>query len=66
VEKRNTARNGDIVIALVRGSETTVKRFREENGMAVLIPANREMEPVRVRMAEIEIQGVVVGILRKY
>lgn len=66
VEKRNTARNGDIVIALVRGSETTVKRFREENGMAVLIPANREMEPVRVRMAELEIQGVVVGILRKY
>lgn len=66
VEKRSVARDGDIVIALVRDSETTVKRFREENGMAVLIPANKAMEPVRVGMEEIEIQGVVVGIIRKY
>lgn len=66
VEKRNFARDGDIVIALVRDSETTVKRFREENGMAVLMPANKAMKPVRVRMEEVEIQGVVVGIIRKY
>ena len=66
VEKRASARDGDIVIALVRGSETTVKRFREENGMAVLTPANREMKPVRVRLEDVEIQGIVVGIIRKY
>jgi len=66
VEKRNSAKDGDIVIALVGGSETTVKRYREEKGMVVLMPANKAMKPVRVKMEDVEIQGVVVGIIRKY
>ncbi|NOY23097.1 MAG: repressor LexA [Acidobacteria bacterium] len=66
VEKRDSARDGDIVIALVNGSETTVKRFRKEGDMAVLVPANRAMAPIRVPLENIEIQGVVVGVVRKY
>jgi len=66
VEKRSVAKNGDIVIALVRGSETTVKRYREEGEMVVLVPANREMAEIRVRKEDVEVQGVVVGVVRKY
>ena len=66
VEKRDTARDGDIVIALVNGNETTVKRFRKEGDLAVLVPANRSMAPIRVPLEDVEIQGVVIGVVRKY
>jgi repressor LexA len=66
VEKRGTARDGDIVIALVNGTETTVKRFRKEGSLAVLIPANRAMAAIRVPLESVEIQGVVIGVVRKY
>ena len=66
VEKRDTARDGDIVIALVNGSETTVKRFRKEGRLAVLAPANHSMEAIRVPLSDVEIQGVVIGVVRKY
>ena len=66
VEKRDTARDGDIVIALVNGSETTVKRFQKEGDLAVLIPANRSMAAIRVPLESVEIQGVVIGVVRKY
>ncbi len=66
VEKRDTARDGDIVIALVNGSETTVKRFRKEGKVAVLAPANHNMTPIRVPLKDVEIQGVVIGVVRKY
>ncbi|NOZ12683.1 MAG: repressor LexA [Acidobacteria bacterium] len=66
VEKRDTARDGDIVIALVNGRETTVKRFRKEGELAVLAPANHSMTPIRVPLVDVEIQGVVIGVVRKY
>lgn len=66
VEKTSKANNGNIVIALVNGSETTVKRFRQEGDYAFLIPANTNMKPIKVLMANVEIQGVVVGVVRKY
>jgi len=66
VEKRDTARDGDIVIALVNGTETTVKRFQKEGDLAVLVPANRAMAAIRVPLIDVEIQGVVVGVVRKY
>ncbi len=66
VEKRHTARNGDIVIALINGRETTVKRFRKEGELAVLTPANPSMAPIRIPLADVEIQGVVIGVVRKY
>ncbi|RLE18796.1 MAG: repressor LexA, partial [Acidobacteria bacterium] len=48
------------------GSETTVKRFRKEGKVAVLAPANHNMTPIRVPLKDVEIQGVVIGVVRKY
>lgn len=65
-ERRQTAQNGQVVVALVRGSETTVKRFYRERQMIRLQPANPYMAPIVIPAKEVEIQGVVVGLLRKY
>jgi len=66
VEKRETAYNGDIVIALVDGHETTVKKFRKRGKMVELIPANKEMKPMVFEEHRVKIQGVVIGVVRKY
>jgi repressor LexA len=56
-----------MVIALVNGSEATVKRFyRETGGWVRLQPANATMQPMRFQERDVLIQGVVVGVLRKY
>ena len=63
-----TAKNGDIVVALIDESETTLKRFqRSRDGKHIkLIPANSEMEPMVFESERIRIQGVLIGQLRKY
>jgi len=67
VQRTARVRDGDIVVALVRGSETTLKRFyREGSDMARLQPANAQMPPLRVPLAELEIQGRVLAVLRRY
>ena len=66
VERARTARQGEIVVALVRGSETTLKRFYTEGNQVRLQPANLEMEPIYVPAAQVAIQGRVLGVLRKY
>jgi len=66
VERARTARQGEIVVALVHGSETTLKRFYSEGHMVRLQPANTEMEPIFVPAAQVAIQGRVLGVLRKY
>jgi repressor LexA len=67
VERAGTLRDGDIVVALVRGEETTLKRFyRESETMARLQPANSSMPPILVPMAELQIQGRLLAVLRKY
>src|SRR6516164_9807894 len=66
VERTRTARQGEIVVALVRGSETTLKRFYAEGNTIRLQPANIEMEPIYVPAAQVAIQGRVLGVLRKY
>ncbi len=66
VERRETARAGETVVALVGGHEATVKRFYPEGRNIRLQPANSTMEPIIVPADECEIQGVVVGLLRKY
>ena len=66
VEERQTANNGETVVALLRDNEATLKRFYRENSHIRLQPANREMEPILVSESELRIQGIVVGILRKY
>jgi repressor LexA len=67
VHGRQTADNGEMVIALVNGSEATVKKFyREPGGWVRLQPANPTMQPLRFPESDIMIQGVVVGVIRRY
>lgn len=66
VEKTKTAHNGDIVVALVERSDATLKRFYREGEMIRLQPSNAAMKPIMVPAASIEIQGRVIGVLRKY
>jgi repressor LexA len=67
VEHAKEARDGDIVVALVDGMETTLKRFYLEAGDRVrLQPANASMQPIFVNRAAVEIQGKVLAVLRKY
>ena len=67
VNARNTASNGETVVALVRGDSATVKKFyRETDGRVRLQPANTTMPPMFYRGHEVLIQGVVIGLLRRY
>lgn len=66
VEKTNTAREGEIVVALVRGSEATLKRYYVEGDLVRLQPSNSEMEPIYVPRSDVAIQGRLLGMLRKY
>ena len=67
VHERNQADNGQTVVALVHGSSATVKRFyREPGGWIRLEPANPAMAPLRVNERDVVVQGVVVGVIRKY
>jgi repressor LexA len=67
VERTDNVRDGDIVVALVRGSETTLKRFyRKPEGSATLKPANSNMSPIVVPLSELQIQGRLLAVLRKY
>ncbi len=66
VEKAQTARNGDIVVALVSGSDTTLKRFYREGETIRLQPSNVTMQPIIVPAQDVQVQGRVIGVLRKY
>jgi repressor LexA len=67
IERTQQVRDGEIIVALVRGAETTLKRFYREPGEKVrLQPANAAMQPIFVPASEIEIQGRVLAVLRKY
>jgi repressor LexA len=64
VERRETAQNGETVVALVNGSEATLKKFYREKERIRLQPANASMKPIYV--SDVKVQGVVVGVVRKY
>lgn len=67
VEQTQVANPGEIVVALVGGSDATLKRYyREPLGKIRLQPANSEMQPIVVPACEVKIQGRVIGVLRKY
>ncbi|MCZ6856673.1 MAG: transcriptional repressor LexA [Gemmatimonadetes bacterium] len=67
VHSRNTAQNGEMVIALIDGTSVTVKRFyREADGWIRLQPANDKVAPIRAHEDDVLIQGIVVGVIRKY
>jgi repressor LexA len=66
VEDRKTAENGEMVIALIGGSDVTLKKFYLENGRVRLQPANPAVRPLVYSSDEVQVQGVVVGVMRKY
>ena len=67
VQRTSQARDGDIVVALVDGAETTLKRFYNEPGDRVrLQPANAAMQPIYVSRSSLAIQGKLLAVLRKY
>jgi repressor LexA len=66
VKRTSTARDGEIVVALVRGEEATLKYLRRENGMVCLDPANAAYEPQIYLTDEVEVQGKLAGLLRRY
>jgi repressor LexA len=67
VNERQRADNGEMVIALLNGLVATVKKFyRERDGRIRLQPANETMQPMYVHENDISIQGIVVGVLRRY
>jgi len=66
IEQRDTARNGEIVVALVRGEDTTLKRLEKHSSEIILHPANSSMQPQHYHPSEVQIQGVLVGQMRSY
>ena len=66
IEKRSSARNGDVVVALIDGDEATLKTIEQHPGKVILHPANSTMEPFTYRPDQVEIQGVLVGQMRSY
>jgi repressor LexA len=66
IRKVDTAREGDIVVALIDEAEATLKTFRREGAMIRLDPANRAHQPQRYREDRVKIQGRLAGLIRRY
>ncbi len=67
VQSRQTAHNGEMVIALVDGENATMKKYyRDGNGRVRLQPANSQVSPLLYPEDRVRVQGIVVGVLRKY
>jgi repressor LexA len=66
IRKTDTAREGEIVVALIDNQEATLKTFRREGQMIRLDPANRRYDPQRYRPDQVAIQGKLAGLLRRY
>lgn len=66
VERRSEVRNGETVVALLRGSEATLKKLYRRGARVVLEPANSALRPIEAPASEVEVQGVVRGLLRSY
>jgi repressor LexA len=66
IEDRRSADNGEMVIALLNGAEVTLKKFYRESGRIRLQPANPAMQPILLDPNHVQIQGVVIGVMRKY
>jgi repressor LexA len=66
VEDRRSADNGEMVIAMLHGSDVTLKKLYREQGRIRLQPANPAMQPIVASPEDVQVQGVVVGVMRKY
>jgi repressor LexA len=66
VEERETAENGQMVVALINESDVTLKKFYLERDGIRLVPANPAMEPIHLRHDQVRVLGVVAGLIRHY
>ena len=66
IRRTDVARDGEIVVALIRGEEATLKYLRREKGMIRLDPANAAYDPQFYRSGEVQVQGRLAGLLRRY
>jgi len=66
VERRSEARDGETVVALIRGQEATLKKLQRRGAKIRLLPANAALAPIEVPARDVRIQGVVRGLLRRY
>ncbi len=67
VNNRDTASNGEMVVALIDGASATVKKlYRERGGCVRLQPANASLEPMYFPADQVQVQGIVVGVIRRY
>jgi len=66
IRKTDSARDGEIIVALVNNEEATLKTFRREGSMIRLDPANRQYDPQRYRPDQVQVQGRLAGLLRRY
>lgn len=65
IEKRESAENGQSVVAMINGEQVTLKKFYVERGGIRLQPANPEMEPIYLKNEEVQILGIVTGVIRQ-
>ena len=66
VEKRDLANNGETVVALLENNRATLKKFYKEEDGVRLQPANPDMSPIFLKEGDFKIQGVVIGVMRKF
>ena len=66
IEKRDRARNGQTVVALIDGSDATLKRFYQNGSQVKLVPANHTMDPIEVNAEQVTIRGIVRGLMRSF
>lgn len=66
VEERQSAENGQMVVAMINQSDVTLKKFYVEEDGVKLVPANPAMEPIHLRHDQVRVLGVVAGLIRHY
>jgi repressor LexA len=66
LEARKTPRAGETVVALIRGEDCTLKRFYQDGGKVRLVPANAALSPMEFPAEDVEVQGVVIGLMRNF
>ncbi|HUC43330.1 MAG TPA: transcriptional repressor LexA [Candidatus Sulfotelmatobacter sp.] len=66
IEERQTARDGETIVALVDGADATLKRFYRDGATVRLQPSHPTMPPIVLAADRVQVQGVVVGLIRKY
>lgn len=66
VHRRTRAQNGEMVAALLNGEATLKRLFREADGHVRLQPSNEKLQPIRAREEDVQVQGIVVGLMRRY